>query len=333
MSAKAVQDKQPESAKARLQRMPESVRWAMRLAFISPLRAYFRYFPSHPGKKAVWRKTAAHLWWLETHVKATTIFDSVLVVDAEDIVGKYIYYFGIWEPNLTNWITQRLKPGDVFVDVGANIGYFSSLASKLVGDSGKVVSIEALPQIFNRLKGNLEMNSARNVRLANVAVWHQDEQVKMFSQSEHPSGTTSLMPAWADQWQLKTISEVSARPLPSILTPEEIKTVRLIKIDVEGAEWNVVTGMASMMSTCRQEVEIIMEVSRSMLAVHGKTPQDLVDLFSSWGFHPYRVVNDYSAMAYVGRGTPIQPKRIEQIFDGKDDQTDVIFSRVDSGTL
>jgi hypothetical protein len=43
-------------------------------------------------------------------------------VDASDIVASYIAYFGVWEPNLTSWLEGRLRPGDVFVDVGANVG-------------------------------------------------------------------------------------------------------------------------------------------------------------------------------------------------------------------
>jgi hypothetical protein len=51
----------------------------------------------------------------------------------------YIYYFGVWEPNITRWIVRRLASGDMFIDVGANVGYYSLLASKLVGESGSVV--------------------------------------------------------------------------------------------------------------------------------------------------------------------------------------------------
>ena len=333
MNSREPNNMNTNTLKPSLNALPESVRPILRLLTIRPLRFYFRYFPFSFGKLALWKRTAAHLWWLESHVKARTVFGSDLRVDANDIVGKYIYYFGKWEPNLTSWISQRLKPGDVFIDVGANVGYFSSLASKLLGDSGKVVAVEALPETFGRLKENLEMNGARNVRFANAAAWHKEEQVKIFTQPENPSGTTTLIQDWAVQWHLQQHVEVTAKPLPAILTPDEIKQARLIKIDVEGAEWNVVSGMASMMPACRHDLEIIMEVSRSMLEAHGKTGQDLLNVFSGWGFHPYHIVNDYSPAAYITQNAPPRPKRIERIFEEPGDQMDVIFSRIDAASL
>jgi protein-L-isoaspartate O-methyltransferase len=59
-----------------------------------------------------------------------------------------IFHFGIWEPEISYLTIELLDEGDVYVDVGANIGYDTLLASSLVGSSGKVVSIEAAPAIF-----------------------------------------------------------------------------------------------------------------------------------------------------------------------------------------
>ncbi|HEY3128368.1 MAG TPA: FkbM family methyltransferase, partial [Acidobacteriota bacterium] len=156
---------------------PGSMKTIARNLLIPPLRAYFRYAPSSFGKKTLWAHLAAHLWWLESYVKAKTIFGSAVCADAADIVGRYIYYFGIWEPNLTNWISERLLAGDTFVDVGANIGYYSLLASKLVGESGRVVAVEALPQIFGILRDNLQANCAGNVRPVNIAAWDRKEDL------------------------------------------------------------------------------------------------------------------------------------------------------------
>ena len=82
--------------------------------------------------------------------------------------GKF-FVFGIWEPNLTNFVQQRLRVGDTFVDVGANLGYYSLLASKLVGALGHVVAIEASPAIAAHLTKNLHLNNATNVRVVNAA--------------------------------------------------------------------------------------------------------------------------------------------------------------------
>src|ERR1700730_9833316 len=112
-------------------RLPTPMLSAMRYGAIRPLRTYIRYAPSPFGKKFLWNRLISHLRWLESTFEPTaevrTVFDSTIVVDPQDMCGRFIYYFGMWEPNLTHWVTERLEDGDVFVDVGANVGYFSLL--------------------------------------------------------------------------------------------------------------------------------------------------------------------------------------------------------------
>src|SRR5205823_8966527 len=110
--------------------------------------------------------------------------------DTRDTIQQYIYYFGVWEPHLTRWIVRRLVCGDAFIDVGANVGYYSLLASKLVGTSGSVVAIEASPATFKILQSNLALNQVRNVRAMNVAVYHSKTAMKVFRGSEYDVGHT-----------------------------------------------------------------------------------------------------------------------------------------------
>lgn len=300
---------------------------------IPPLRSYFRYLPSPFAKKFLWNYVADHLWWLEAKVKAKTVLGSTLFVDARDIVGRYIYYFGLWEPNLTDWIRERLLPGDVFVDVGANIGYYSLLASTLVGEAGKVVAIEPLPEIFGTLRINLEVNQARNVRAVNVAAWDVTDTVDIFTWPKTPPGYTSLMPGWADLWHLEKQGQVPAEPLSVILRTDETKAIRMIKVDVEGTEWRVISGMKSLLGICRTDLEVIVELTPSVLVKEGTSWQKLLNSFRAWGFHPYRIENSYSAEAYFSLRTPSRPKRIDPSSVQRIDQMDVIFSRIDAVSL
>jgi FkbM family methyltransferase len=321
-----------EAIKLAVKNSPEGVKRLMRLFLVLPIRTYFRYARVRFGKRILWDRVAAHLLWLLKDVKIKTIFGNTISANAKDIVGRYLYYFGVWEPNLTDWIRRRLKPGNVFVDIGANVGYYSLLASTLVGDSGKVVAIEALPEIFEKLRGNLEKNGAHNVRAVNMAVWDRAELITLFTRSEDLPATTTAMHGWADQWNLSQKCQVRAATLPAILSPEEIKGARLIKIDVEGAEWRVVSGLTALLDDGRSDLEIMVEVAPRMLQEQGKSCQDVLDFFGARGFHPYSIENDYSAAAYYSRTSPRQPKRIVYI-PAEAEQTDVIFSRVDADVL
>jgi FkbM family methyltransferase len=322
-----------DSIKAILKSTPSPLLATLRVLTIGPARTYIRFAPWSMGRLLLYDSVASHLWWLETNVSAPTVFGCTLEVDASDIVGKHIYYFGIWEPNLTRWIQHRLRPGDLFVDVGANIGYYSLLASKLVGEAGRVVSIEALPQTFGRLERNLRRNGARNVRTVNLAAWDKPEKLRIFTRREGPSGSTTVMPEWADQWHLQQQVEIEARPLAAILTPEEIRTARLIKIDVEGAEWHVISEMASWLAETGPTLEIVVEVSRSMMQAQGKSLEDILRLFADHGFRSYHIRNDYLASTCIRGNGHHAPQRITDWPNGQVDQFDLVFSHVDAEFL
>ncbi len=128
--------------------------------------------------------------------------------------------------------------------------------------------------------------------------------------------------------ELEPESEVEARPLADILTQDELSRARLVKIDVEGAELSVVRGLAPALTTLRPDVELVVEVSPSSLARQGENANELVALLREHDFNVYRLENDYDPSSYVDRPKP--PVRWDRTLD---DQSDLIFSRVDAAFL
>jgi FkbM family methyltransferase len=226
--------------------------------------------------------------------------------DAKDIIQQYIYYFGVWEPHITEWVSRCLAPGDTFVDVGANIGYYSLLASQLVGKAGTVVAIEASPRTFDDLLINLKLNGVSNVRAVNVAASESDGTAKIYRGHEHNTGLTTTLEGRGFDLEC----EVHAAPLSAILKPEELQGARLVKIDVEGAEWSVVSGMRSLIKGGRPDLEIIIEVNPRLLTRQGKTPDELLRPFLDAGYHAYRLENDYSPQSYIPLPREMRPQRI-----------------------
>jgi FkbM family methyltransferase len=300
---------------------------ASRHMILSPVRSYFRYFPVPSGKRFLWRNVACHVRWLEYWTTATTLFGSKLHVDPRDDVGRCIYYFGVWEPNLTAWITRALSPGDTFVDVGAHVGYFSTLAAGIVKEQGSVVSIEGMPRTCDLLRANYQLNGIRNGRIVPMAVWDAVGNIEMFGPSTGIFATASAIKSRAEQWDLKSEVTVPCAPLSSILTAAEIKAARIVKIDVEGAEWRVVSGMDELMKSGRNDLEIVLEVNPNSLNLEGQSCQDLYAIFRKFGFHPYQIENLYGDLSRISLRPPSRPRRIEQIPEGE--QSDVIFSRRD----
>ena len=297
----------------------------LRSAVIPPLRSYFRYFPMKAGKAAIWGAVASHLWWLESRIRATTRFGSTLEVDARDGCGRFIYYFGLWEPNLTALIKARLKPGDCFVDVGSNVGYFTLLGSQLVGPAGKVVSIEAVPRTFGLLAANIAANPAENVRPLNVAVWDKEEQLTLFVSPDVIDCTSTAIPSLAEGRGLREKCNVAAAPLSSLLTPDEVAAARLIKIDVEGAERQAIAGFGRVLERGRKDLEIVIEIAIEAF-------DDVTRFFREQGFFCYHVENDYSVKGYINGIEHKGPVRLEAAPSGHT-YLDLIFSRINAAAL
>jgi FkbM family methyltransferase len=283
--------------------------------------------PVHWGKRAFWREIGERLFWQHHHFTTKTEFGTVMQGNTGDRVPSAIYYFGVWEPHLTRFIRRRLQFGDVFIDVGANIGYYSLCASKLVGVTGRVVAVEASPVIYRELVANLEMNRASNVRPVHCAVSNTSGELLVYGGPPCNRGSATTVPTGNEDEVPE--SSVRAATLETLLTQDEIDRVRLVKIDVEGAEWAVAQGMAPIFESCRKEVEIAMEISPSRLAAQGHSAEEILNLFRVNGFHAYALENDYEMISYV---PPVESRPILRV-DRVTEHTDIIFSRLDQAQL
>ncbi|MEU7054566.1 FkbM family methyltransferase [Streptomyces sp. NPDC046197] len=270
------------------------------------------YLRDHPRRRVVRTRSGARF-----------------AVDTQDLIQRYLYLFGVWEPHMTGWIQRRLRPGDGFIDVGANMGVFSVLASQLVGDAGRVTAIEASPAFHRRLVQQLRLNDCRNVRAVNAAVSDRPKRLTFVLASSRNMGANSIVPY---EGPAESTFEIDALPLPDLLDPAEITNARLIKIDVEGAEGSVVRGLAPLLDKLRPDAEITVEVTPHRMAQLGDSADELLRTMTDAGFHVYRLANDYAPESYPRAlsGAPSVPVRWRGPVV---DETDLIFSRVDADTL
>ncbi|MEU7132956.1 FkbM family methyltransferase [Streptomyces sp. NPDC046261] len=256
-------------------------------------------------------------------------FGARFEVLTSDLIQRYIYMFGVWEPHMTYWLRRQLRPGDTFIDVGANIGYFSVLASRLVGDEGQVVAIEASPDTHQNLLRQVQLNACRNIRAVNAAVSDKRETLAFALASSHNLGANSIVPYAG---RAEATFRIEARPLVEMLSPAEITNARVIKIDVEGAEGSVVRGMVPLLDQLRPDAEITIEVTPDRMAQLGDSAEELLATMRDHGFHTYRLANDYAAESYPRalRDGPSAPVRWRGPVTS---ESDLIFSRIDAETL
>jgi FkbM family methyltransferase len=284
-----------------------------------------RNVPTRPLKRLIFSLVRRREFCYET----TTFRGWRLHGNTTDCIQRNLYYFGLWEPNLTTWIERRLSDGDVFVDVGANVGYFTLLAAQCVGTTGKVVAIEPMPEIFRHLSEHVTANALHNVRLVNEAAVGPGEEgtVTLYWGGEANIGSTSML----SHGELSRSAIAAARPLASILTDDECRRARVIKIDVEGVEAEAVRGLGLESGRFRDDLELVVEVShdpndQSKRARFLRYMEDL-------GFHAYisRDSNDGFrdlAVKSARRLPPIKlttPNMLSRL-------ENIIFSRLDPAT-
>ncbi|MGF1541004.1 MAG: FkbM family methyltransferase [Pleurocapsa sp.] len=157
-----------------------------------------------------------------------------------DFNGQLAYYYGSGNDVKIDWICQRLvRPGDIVLDVGANIGTVTFTLSALVGDTGRVHCFEPNPQMQHCIEDSIQYNGAENITLHPFALGEQESTLELTYLKNH-SGSGSLVAKY--EGDLVNKIKVPIKPLSTVLSEWGISQIRLVKIDVEGFEPQVLRG-------------------------------------------------------------------------------------------
>lgn len=227
-----------------------------------------------------------------------TYFGALMRCNPSDLIQAYVLHFGIWEPEISHLVEQILRPGDTFVDIGANVGYDSLLGSSLVGPKGQVIAIEASPVTFAKLKENIALNKSTNIRAVNVAVSDRAGTLDLFDLQGANSGAATTLSGKGG----KLIASVEALPLAQILTPAEMARVRLVKIDVEGAERVILNDLLDNIEGFPASMDVIVESSPEEFEPSSR----VFSRMTQAGYHAYAIENDYEKGRYLSN-RPLSP--------------------------
>lgn len=180
---------------------------------------------------------------------------------------------GFWEIWLTQFLAQALKPGMTVIDVGANYGYYTLLMADAVGESGRVVAVEPLPDAARLLAETVRLNGfegrtrivpqALGATAGTAFLFAPDGEPKnslVVGQADHPGGTTQAVP-------VTTLDSV-------VLDGPRID---LVKIDAEGAEEGIVAGMVGLLA--RDRPKLVLEYNAARYADPGAFLDILLDVY------------------------------------------------------
>lgn len=215
-----------------------------------------------------------------------TIFGTKYFVPAGDfIMTPNLVVYRQWEPELSRFVANSVGPDDVFVDVGANIGYFTVLAASRMGagGTGRVYAIEANPDLIPLLNRNVLVNwSMGPVDIFHCAATVDDRVLELFIPS---SG--------AANGSLARQGTASGRSVPvrgvaiDTLLPKDL-IANYLKIDVEGFELDVLNGARGLIIRS-PDIKIIMEWSQGQMGDAGIEPQSVLEFLRQCGLQPFRI--------------------------------------------
>lgn len=219
------------------------------------------------------------------NVVAVTRFGIRMNCDSRDFIQRRVRHFGIFEHNLTFFTWRMLKPGDVYLDIGANVGYFTLLAARRVGPAGRVTCVEADSGTFRLLIENVEMNECQNVRALNVAATGEPCRVRIERKDSRNSGMNSIVPGEGggdvEGWTFERI------------VGEDLARISFVKIDIEGSEAPILGAILGLSHQMSDRLVIASEVSAG--SAH------FIKDFGTAGFDVYVIVNVYSIDYYILR--------------------------------
>jgi FkbM family methyltransferase len=203
----------------------------------------------------------------------------------EDVVGRHIFKRGVHEPDLSKWLLENVafEHGDVVFDIGANIGWYALLLDRTVPHGVEIFAFEPDAANFALLQENLRLNQARSVVPVNRAVGADAATRTLYRYANKNLGRHSLLPL-NDGEQVP----VEVTSLDGFVEERSLqnRVPRLIKVDVEGYEFQVLAGATSVLRACDT---VLAEYSPGLMQQAGEDPRRLLDLLHAAGFQPYLV--------------------------------------------
>jgi FkbM family methyltransferase len=203
-------------------------------------RFYLSHFPLRNGKGRLYEALNEKLLPAKRYLIVPIQYGFSLKLDLAEPAQRKIYFFGDYDERHEITLLRRiLLTGDIFWDIGANIGFYTLTASHLVGPQGRVVSFEPAAHAWKALITNISLNHSANVQPVQIALSDKSGRAVLHRKADFADGGASLMPR-ADYHC--DIEEVTTLTLDQFLAQSGPPPPIFMKIDVEGLEANVLSG-------------------------------------------------------------------------------------------
>ncbi|CAB1064576.1 hypothetical protein D1BOALGB6SA_9372 [Olavius sp. associated proteobacterium Delta 1] len=199
-------------------------------------------------------------------------------IDMDDGLSRYLVIKDIREDYITETMISELHKGDIVVDIGANVGYYALLEAKIVGYKGKVYAIEPVPESVELLRENVQLNKYSNIEIDQMAIGDKTGVASMYVGN------------WLNRSQMKDLDiykqELLEHEISTVISTlddflENKPFPNIIRMDVEGYEYNVIKGMKRILEK-KRPLSLFMEFHFRLLGID--KCQELLRMLKTTGF-------------------------------------------------
>jgi FkbM family methyltransferase len=243
-------------------------------------RWYLSQFPLRDGKAYFYGKFHPGLMPAERLLTVTLDQGFKMKLDLEDAEQRKVYFFGHYHERYEAALVARLlEPGEIFWDIGANVGYFSLVAAARVHAAGQVVAFEPGAAALERLTENVSLNPFKNIRIYHLAVADRDGEAVLYRAEGIADSSASLFAAAAGAAGGETCVTVA---LDGFLNREKLAAPDFVKLDVEGAELAALQGAAAILADSRPL--LLVEMEEKNLVAAGASKAAIQTFLKDYGY-------------------------------------------------
>lgn len=248
-------------------------------------RTLCKLYPKENGKYTLLQKIYFPYLAPKTSTEIeTTIIDNIkMKLNITEYIQAYLYNFGSYELPTINYIKKNIKPNMTILDIGGNVGLMTLVFANQLKKTGKVFTFEPEPNNFSKLQHNIKLNEFSNIVLNQVAVSDSNSVLKFFLSTGNNFGVHSLI---YNEDLDQNFIEVPTVKIDDFVLKNNISKVDMIKIDVEGAELDVINGMRDLLK--RDKPILILEVVSKYLKSRGLSSSEFKRTMNAeFGYTPY----------------------------------------------
>jgi FkbM family methyltransferase len=199
---------------------------------------------------------------------------------------------GSYEPEMQQTLAAFLAPGKIFIDLGANEGYFTVQAAKLTAPNGRAIAVEPQDRLISVIAENIRLNGLSNVTIVHIAISDERGKTSLHLSPDINTGGSSFYRN--TKYPLPT-QEIATMPLTDLLHREGIEQVDLMKVDIEGAEYEAILGSRQLFEERRIKA-LALELHPAVLEKRGRSAGEIKVFLTAAG---YQKKNDYGNSVWL----------------------------------